>query len=272
MWASVRLSALPGNLLALYLLSIEPASGGQERQRPSNATASSASDGSSVASSLVIGWKDPESVLFSGLTCCILIGCALLLCCLHLPATLTSEEPCSPSPVPVQQDTPALLTVLRLHFRLTPLMLFSGLNVGFLFSSLPGLMPLMLVPKVSMVIAVVEFAMCFVYGHIADVCGSFPVFTMALCLQFAAVTLLCFLALSADVSKGPYAEIWWYAATVLVSAADAGWQSQTYTAIGSTGTGGHRTQAFAVFGVVQHVGYALAWAHFFFELLRRSRG
>jgi MFS-type transporter involved in bile tolerance (Atg22 family) len=158
--------------------------------------------------------------------------------------------------VPVQQDTPALLTVLRLHFRLTPLMLFSGINGAFLFCVLPGLMPLMLVPKVSMVIAVVEFVMCFAYGRIADASGSGSVLATSLCVQVVSVVFLCYVALVRDDTDK---EALWYVATVLIAAADAGWQSQTYSVIGGTGTGGRRVQAFAVFCVTQHCGFAVAW-------------
>jgi hypothetical protein len=277
MWASVRLSSLPGNLLALYLLEAEP-----EGDAAPDLPASNASSGEGHSSTdLVLGWK-VHSPLFAAMACLVMFG-SLMMCMVRTRGGHDAGE--DPPPPPPASDNsasdsaspptsagspekdadaaaPPLLESLISLWRLIPLMLFSGLNGAFLFCVLPSLMPVLLVAKVSMIIAVVEFVMCFVYGRIADANGSGSVLVLSLCLELVSVVFLCFVAVQTtepDFGETPDRELLWYAVTVMISAADAGWQSQTYSVIGSTGTGGRRVQAFAVFCVVQHIGFALAW-------------
>ena len=56
-------------------------------------------------------------------------------------------------------------------------------------------------------------------------------------------------------------DLQWYLGCALLGLADAGFQSQAYTMVGRKYSGRSKIHAFSVFAVVQHVGFAAAWAN-----------
>lgn len=150
---------------------------------------------------------------------------------------------------------------------LVPLMLFSGFNIGVIYGSLSGLMPVLFVPKAFIVIASVECLGSLACGKISDRCGSDSVLYPSYVLVFVALYWCSMAGLSSVGAGGsnlvrtlvPDQDMQWYLGCGLLGLADAGFQSQVYTVVGRQYAGASKVDAFAVFGVMQHAGLALAW-------------
>jgi hypothetical protein len=250
-WASLRMSAVPGNLVALWLLrdAQDPGSGG-------------GSDGATRH-----GWTD-SSPVFVALSALCLLGAFILLLMRIQPPALTADSAADQQ----EKKADSLVTLLSggLGARnattirsLLPLCFFSGLNIGLIYGCLPALMPVLQVPKVYIVIAAAEVLGSVSAGRLADTSlGSSAVLWISFVIEGVAVLCVCFVANRTDgdgtgINSGGSG--WWYVAAALLGLADAGFQSQAYTVTGACFSDALKVNAFAVFGVLQHLGLAAAW-------------
>jgi hypothetical protein len=244
-WASLRMSAVPGNLVALWLLKDEPgSSGGGDATRR--------------------GWTG-SSPVFVALSALCLLGAFFLLLMRIQPPALTADSAADQQ----EKKADSLVTLLSggLGARnattirsLLPLCFFSGLNIGLIYGCLPALMPVLEVPKVYIVIAAAEVLGSVAAGRLADTSfGSGAVLWSSLVIEAVAVLCVCFVASHTHDSGGDGGSGWWYAAAALLGLADAGFQSQAYTVTGACFPDALKVNAFAVFGVLQHLGLAAAW-------------
>ena len=250
-WASLRMSAVPGNLVALALLK-DPADG------------SAASSSSSAEHAR--GWTD-SSPVFLGLSVLCMIGAFILLLMRIQTAATRSIQPGVEQKQEHKDD--GFIRILNGGFggntssairALLPLFFFSGLNIGLIYGCLPALMPVIQVPKAYIVIAAAEVLGSVTAGRVADTrLGSSAVLWFSLIVEVVAVLCVCYVADHTDSAESDGESNGWYLAAALLGLADSGFQSQAYTVTGACFSDALKVNAFAVFGVLQHLGLAAAW-------------
>lgn len=257
-WASLRMSAIPGNLVALWLLQ----------------DAAHTDESSSGATRH--GWTE-SSPIFVALSALCLAGAVILLLMQIQTSALSSPVGGKRNKdSQEQQKDDGFIALLNgglgarnsIAIRsLLPLFFFSGLNIGLIYGCLPALMPVLQVPKVYIVIAAAEVLGSVCAGRLADTSfGSSAVLWISFVIEGAAVLCVCAVAnrtggddSGTEIGSSSGGSGWWYVAAALLGLADAGFQSQAYTVTGACFSDALKVNAFAVFGVLQHLGLAAAW-------------
>jgi hypothetical protein len=201
-WASLRMSALPGNLLALLLLGESDDGGSGDGH---NATKTTNSDGADATQPH--GWSDDSSPVFVGLAALCLAGAVILL---GVRSTTSARAVGAGSSA--QGDDPekeagkeGFVLIIRhspVLRALLPLFFFSGLNIGLIYGTLSALIPVIMVPKLFVVISMVEVVGSVSAGKVADSIGSGAVLLAALLAQGLGVICVCAAALAGGEGGG----------------------------------------------------------------------